>query len=39
MERYNPLMSKTMERNLGKGIQLGAALAEVSSAIWKPAGH
>ena len=32
MEGFTPLMSKTMERTLGKGIQLGAVFAEVSSA-------
>jgi len=33
MEEYTPLMSKSMERTLGKGIQLGAIFAEVSSAV------
>jgi len=32
MEGFTPLMSKSMERTLGKGIQLGAVFAEVSSA-------
>jgi len=32
MKGYKPLMSKTMERTLGKGIQLGAVFAEVCSA-------
>jgi hypothetical protein len=32
MKGYNPLMSKSMEKTLGKGIRLGAVFAEVSSA-------
>ena len=32
MKGFEPLMSKSMERGLGKGIQLGAVFAEVSSA-------
>jgi len=32
MKGYKPLMSKSMERAMGKGIQLGAVFAEVSSA-------
>jgi hypothetical protein len=41
MKEFKPLMSKSMERGLGKGIQLGAVFAEVSHArmIWKPAGR
>jgi len=31
MKGYEPLMSKSMERAVGKGIQLGAVFAEVSS--------
>jgi len=31
MKGYTPLMSKSMERALGKGIQLGAVFAEVGS--------
>jgi len=32
MKGFEPLMSKSMESALGKGIQLGAVFAEVSSA-------
>jgi len=32
MEKFTPLMNKSMERTLGEGIQLGAVFAEVSSA-------
>jgi hypothetical protein len=32
MKGFTPLMSKSMEANLGKGVQLGAVFAEVSSA-------
>jgi len=38
MEGYKPLMGESMQRTLGKGIQLGAVFAAVSSAVWKPAG-
>ena len=39
MEEYTPLMSKSMERAFGKGIQFGAVFAEVSSPVMKPAGR
>ena len=39
MKEYTPLMSKLMERTLGKGVQLGAVFAEVSSPVWKHAGR
>jgi hypothetical protein len=32
MKEFKPLMSKSMERGLGKGIQLGVVFAEVSPA-------
>jgi len=32
MKGFTPLMSKSMESTLGKGIQLGTVFAEVSSA-------
>jgi len=30
MKGFKPLMNRSMERTLGKGIQLGAVFAEVS---------
>ena len=39
MKGYTPLMSGSMERTLGKGIQLGTVFAEVSYPVWKIAGN
>ena len=39
MKEYTPLMSKSVERDFGKGVQLGTVFAEVSSALKKPTGR